>query len=492
VVSVARASGSSHISASAGAQLSFDSTNWSVPQAVTLKSTIDPGTHDEVAVFELTSPGLIPQSVTVHATEDPRAAVVTAPDSLHVDEGAQGALQVSLASQPDHAVQVDVVLTGSDHLAISSGTSLSFTPQDFAVPQSVAIDAMQDGDADSDSATITISVDGLATRAVSVVANDDEGVAPAITSSSTTKFVEDELNEFPVATTGSPAVSLLLLDDAGSLRISDDNTLSGRLVGGLQRVTLVASNGVGPIAAQTFEISPKVDCLLTAPAPDAVVSGVDVEFVAMLVDEGIYSSITVALYIDGTEVDSGDELGGGRRIAWDTTAYAEGPHHLKIHAEKGYPTPYWTCEREIDVTVDNVPDPEPEPEMDAGMDAGQEPASEPDAAAGMDAGSGPDSEDHDTSIADGGRSTAADASPSAPGANDAAAHSRNTLRDASRADAGADADTDAGTAVDTGSGCTCRVATARLPRGETALFVLLALLRMRRRRRSRTHATAVI
>src|SRR5207247_2396336 len=78
VVSVARISGSSDISVTGGANLTFTSINWNSPQTVTLSAPADSDTSNSVATIAVSAGGLPSQTVSITAI-DPDKQVNAAP-----------------------------------------------------------------------------------------------------------------------------------------------------------------------------------------------------------------------------------------------------------------------------------------------------------------------------------------------------------------------------------------------------------------------------
>ncbi len=74
-VNIARTSGDASIKVSAGATLSFDAGNWSVPQAVHLQTVADTNATDSTANFTVSATGLTSQTVTVYALDVPSFSV---------------------------------------------------------------------------------------------------------------------------------------------------------------------------------------------------------------------------------------------------------------------------------------------------------------------------------------------------------------------------------------------------------------------------------
>jgi glucose/arabinose dehydrogenase len=101
-----------------------------------------------------------------------------------VVEGGRAAFTVRLASAPTSPVTVRVERTdGSPDLSVGSGATLTFSPSNWAVPQAVLLDAAADADSDPDTATFSVTADGLQTESVRATTIDTN--APRLVLSTT-------------------------------------------------------------------------------------------------------------------------------------------------------------------------------------------------------------------------------------------------------------------------------------------------------------------
>jgi glucose/arabinose dehydrogenase len=373
-VSTARTAGDTDINVSAGATLTFTTANWSVPQPVTITSTTDADMVMDTATISLSSSGLTTQSVTVNAVEGPSNALVLSMNALTINEGASGTFTVALAAQPTATTTVNVARSGGDmDITVSSGTTLTFTPSTYATAQTVTIAAAEDPDAINDTATISVTASGLATRMVAVTAIDNDPVAPTITSTPVTSAVVNAPYSYTVTATGLPTPKFSLTTKPTGMTIDDTTGViawTPTSVGSFP-VTVVASNGTLPDATQVFMVGVESDaaptCSLTKPRPNAIVSGTASEFFGDGFDD--VGTTQAEFFVDGTlgYTDVGTQghyhFKGSHNL-WDTTAYADGSHLAKFRVTD---TIGQTCEIEVNVTVAN------------GMDAGTPDAGTPDA-----------------------------------------------------------------------------------------------------------------
>ena len=134
---------------------------------------------DESLSVEGTLAGLTIAADSLTITDNDTAALVLAPTSLTVIEGANGTFTVKLATQPTGEVAVTVSGFTSTDLTIDD-TSLTFTTSNWNRAQTVTVSAGQDADKTGDLATLTLSASGGGYASISaslpVTTSDDEAV----------------------------------------------------------------------------------------------------------------------------------------------------------------------------------------------------------------------------------------------------------------------------------------------------------------------------
>jgi len=121
-----------------------------------------------------TSPSSTPQSL------------IVSPTSVSVPEGGNATFSVRLATAPSANVAVTAAAaTGGDaNLTVSSGGSLTFTPANFATPQTVTLAAAQDADSTNGTRMFNVSATGVPTVQVTATEADDDPVmspSPSVT-----------------------------------------------------------------------------------------------------------------------------------------------------------------------------------------------------------------------------------------------------------------------------------------------------------------------
>src|SRR5262249_47410677 len=139
-VTVSRTSGNTGLSVSSGGTLTFTPGNFSTAQTVTIAADSS-GTG--AATFSATAPGYTTAagSVTENSSNSTGTLLVN-PASFTVAQGTSDVFGVSLSSAPSGNVSVTVGRTsGNSGLAISAGTTLTFTTSNWNYPQPVTVTA---------------------------------------------------------------------------------------------------------------------------------------------------------------------------------------------------------------------------------------------------------------------------------------------------------------------------------------------------------------
>lgn len=159
--------------AAAPATLVFTSANYATAQTVTVTGVDDVDIANETAVITVASANLPSKTVNVSVTDDDMAGLVVTPASLTVAEGGTGTLNVSLAFRPS-ADTIVTVVSGNPTAAVAAPTSLTFTPANYATPQTVTVSGVEDPNITDDAVTFSFSATGIPSRMVTVTVTDND------------------------------------------------------------------------------------------------------------------------------------------------------------------------------------------------------------------------------------------------------------------------------------------------------------------------------
>ena len=165
--------------------LTFTDQDWYTAQTVTVTAEHDGDGVDEAVVTithtvnstdDSTYQGVTADSVNVTLTDDDEDGVTVSPTDLTVQEGQQENYTVSLDTEPAGEVTVTILDPSDNSDVTADPASLTFTTDNWDIPQTVTVAAAQDNDDDDETATIKHDVSGygsVTASDVSVSVTDD-------------------------------------------------------------------------------------------------------------------------------------------------------------------------------------------------------------------------------------------------------------------------------------------------------------------------------
>jgi cellulose 1,4-beta-cellobiosidase len=235
------------------ASLTFTPANFATAQTVTVTAN---ATGTGATTFTASGGGYTSAVVTateVASTTGTPSLLVT-PTSQNITQGGTGTIGVSLSSAPSANVTVSVARTsGNTGLSVTAGSSLTFTPANFASAQSVTITANSSG---SGAATFTVSATGLtsvtfaATEAAACTSNCSAHVADPFTGAKpylNPDYVAEVKTQ--AAADGNPAAELAVATNQTAIwldtmaSIAGGTTATGTRTGLQQQLTDAAAQG---------------------------------------------------------------------------------------------------------------------------------------------------------------------------------------------------------------------------------------------------------
>ncbi len=105
----------------------------------------------------------------------PTPLLVVDKTSVTVPENATGTFQLKLSSVPTSYVTVNVArLSGDSDITVQSGASLTFTPANWSLNQTVTLTAAHDADSTNGTATLQCSASGLESVDLTATEADDD------------------------------------------------------------------------------------------------------------------------------------------------------------------------------------------------------------------------------------------------------------------------------------------------------------------------------
>ena len=213
-VTVAITSGNSSKASVNPTTLTFTGLNWNTYQTVTVTGVNDADSSDDNVPLTLSSPGLTNQTLDVAIADDDLLAIETSTTSISISEGGGGTFGVRLTAQPLANVTVSVA-SGNTSKATASPSSLSFTPSNWNIYQTITASGVQDPNAINESIGITMSSSGLTSKSVNVNVIDDDTMAIE-TSMASLSVDENGTNSFNVRLTAQPIGNTTVTVASGS------------------------------------------------------------------------------------------------------------------------------------------------------------------------------------------------------------------------------------------------------------------------------------
>jgi len=146
--------------------------------------------------------------------------LVVSPTTLVVPEGGKAAFSVRLGEAPSAPVTVQIhkggtAAPGTDDLDLAGPPTLTFTLENWATPQSVAVVAALDADTTDDHATFNITAPDLPAVAVAATATD-QNLPPLVLSTNSVQVHEGHGVSLTVALSAAPEKSVLVRVRPGS------------------------------------------------------------------------------------------------------------------------------------------------------------------------------------------------------------------------------------------------------------------------------------
>lgn len=339
-VTVTKTGGDADIALSGGASLTFTPTNWYQYQSVVLTAAEDADRTVGSATFQVSAPGLASYTVTAREVENDEPRLVLSKNLITLTEGNSTTFTVSLSEAPASNTTVTVGRSSGDSsVSVTGGSSLTFTPANYATPQTVTVAALADADSVTGTADVSVSMAGDPDRVVDVTATDNGSATPVITSTAPLTAVVNSPYQYTVTATGNPVPTFSLLTKPTGMTIGSSSGVISWTPSapGTYPVTVQASNGYGTAPTQSFNIVASVDAApqanISQPLAGSVISGTGAEFFGNGVDD--LGTTQAEFYVDGvlayTDVNTeGHYHFNSGHTLFDTTQWSNGPHTLRM------------------------------------------------------------------------------------------------------------------------------------------------------------------
>lgn len=284
--------------------LTFDSSNYFVPQNVTVTGVEDVDLANETTSVTLASTGLATRMTTVSVTDNDTQAInlsyAGSPGTLNLPESTTLSLstanvQVTLGFQPAAAVTVNV---GSNNADLTVGTAtLTFDMNNYNIPQTITLTAVDEVDLLDESATVTFSA-GSTTRTLNVTIPDTDVQGFAVTPVTLPVINEGNSTTFQVSLNFAPsaAVSATISSNNPDILVNGSSSTSITIPVANTPQTITVSVAQDPDAADETATLTISDVAVVIPDRTLSVSGND--------DETMQFVLTPAtMNVDGQRLD---------------------------------------------------------------------------------------------------------------------------------------------------------------------------------------------
>ena len=210
--------------------LTFDASNWSTSQPVTVEGVVDVDDADATTsiTHDVQGYGAVDSaaSVRVNVKDLPPLAVHIEPTTLSVDENGSATYDVWLGSQPER--QVTITPTSSDVSALTVSGSLKFMRNAWQKRKTFTVTAPDDADMDSETVTISHAVRGGGSTAsaadVTVQVYDDD--IPTVSLALSSSSISENGGATTVTATLSAASSTTVTVDVSATRTGGDGSFT--------------------------------------------------------------------------------------------------------------------------------------------------------------------------------------------------------------------------------------------------------------------------
>lgn len=339
-VNLTKSGGDADLNLTGAASFTFTTANWNQIQAVAIGAAEDADLTNGTATFDVSAAGIASYTVTATEIDNDEPLLVLSQNNVAFTESGTGTFTVALASVPAANVTVSVARSSGDSdITVSSGASLTFTPSNFASPQTVTLVAGDDSDNIADSAVLSVTLAGDPVRMVNVSVTDNDNAAPVFTSVPRTTATLNSPYTYDVDATGNPPPTYSFV--SGQQSGMSINGTTGVITWtpssvGTFPIVVRANNGAGSVS-QSFSIVVSADAApvaaLTRPMSGDVIFGTNTEFFGDGFDD--VGCVKAEFFVDGvlsnTDINSGNHYHhGGTHSRFDTTPFTNGPHTLRF------------------------------------------------------------------------------------------------------------------------------------------------------------------
>jgi len=267
-VNISRAGGSdTNLNVVSGAALTFNMTDWNIPQTVAISDSEDDDAENGLATFTVSATGLSNQTVIAIEADNDVQFLTLSTSLLIVPEDTNRVFTVRLNAQPLTNVTVTTAFSaGSTNLRVAAGALLTFDSTDWNIPQPVAISASGDNDTTDDQATFTVASPGLPGLTLNVIAPDNDLQNLVRCSGEDALFGTSPAGSGPFTFVWLKSGNMLAGETNSSLLLTNVTAISAGTY------TVEVSDGVDTVT-KTGTLSVNISMTATGPASQTICAG---------------------------------------------------------------------------------------------------------------------------------------------------------------------------------------------------------------------------
>jgi hypothetical protein len=274
-------------------------TNFSISKQITLTALQDENLVSENVKITLSSEGLNKLEFTLTTTDDDTQNIVLAGVNS-LTQNNSGSITVNLTKEPPSNTTVNLVSSLPSALTLSTD-SLTFTPANYSLPQTVTVNALQDANQDSETVTVTASAVGITDSSTwNVLCIDD----PTIVFTGGSSVTEGGTMILSITLSGNPGINRtvnFVSGNTNSITVSPSSMIFTTSTYGSPQVLTVTGVEDANVIAETITITASGSGIIST---SKVVNTIDNDTMtitlggATTVNEGSTASMTVVLTND--------------------------------------------------------------------------------------------------------------------------------------------------------------------------------------------------
>ena len=240
--------------------LTFTPSNYNTAQIVTVAAAEDSDETNDSATITLTSSNV--SNVTVSITVDDNDTTVygemsLSTTSLTINEGSSGTFTVKLASQPTITEVISIASNDTDITV--NPTSLTFTPSDYNIPQTVTVTVSEKSDIEDWTGALTLTSDNISSKTINIsVKNITEIPLTDISIDATAEVMEGKSITLTPVFTPSNATDTNVIWSVDNSNVTVKNGVIIGVTAGTSVVTVTSASNDSISASCTVTITEAV------------------------------------------------------------------------------------------------------------------------------------------------------------------------------------------------------------------------------------------